>query len=89
MSEAQGFEKIRLNISDELRALLQERRILDSDMQLVIDFAEKSQTKFLNRQTGHFLAHLQHAAVTYWVEYAVGENEFIIHDAYSHRMIIM
>ena len=82
----ENYGMIRLSISDELRELLEQRQILDSDIQQVIDFAERSGTKLLNRVTGRFLAHYKPAAVTYWVEYTPAENEFIIHNAYSHRM---
>lgn len=81
-------EMIRLSISDELRELLEQRQILDSDIQQVIDFAERSGNRLLNRRTGHFLAHYKPAAVTYWVEYTPREGEFVIHNAYSHRMEI-
>ncbi len=80
------YEKIRLRISDELRELLERRQILDSDIQQVIDFAEQSGTKLRSSRTNHFLAHWKPAAVTYWVEYAAAEGEFIVYNAYSHRM---
>jgi len=80
---------MKLNISDEIRALLEQRHILDSDVQQAIDFAESSGTKLVNRQTGHFLAHYRPEKVTFWVEYTAGDKEFIIHNAYSHRMVII
>ena len=89
MIERQDYENIRLSFSDELRVLMEERQIHDSDIQQVIDFAEKNGTKLLNRKTGHFLAHHKPGAVTYWVEYTVGEGEFFIHNAYSHRMEVI
>ncbi|HYA43329.1 MAG TPA: FAD-dependent oxidoreductase [Syntrophobacteraceae bacterium] len=82
------FEMIRLNISNELRELLEQRQILDSDIQQVVDFAERSGVRLHNRRTGRFLAHHKPVAVTYWVEYTPSEGEFIIHNAYSHRMEI-
>ena len=60
---------IGLRISDELREHLEARQILDSDIRQVIDFAERSGIRLLNRGTGRFLAHHKPAAVTYWVEY--------------------
>lgn len=82
------YGMIRLSISDELRELLEKRQVLDSDIQQVIDFAERSNTKLLNRRTGRFLAHYKPAAVTYWVEYTFSDGEFVIHNAYTHRMEI-
>jgi hypothetical protein len=90
MAESRDSEEIRLSISDELRKVLESRKILDSDIRQVIEFAERTQTKLLNRQNGHFLAHHNPAVtVTFWVEYTVADGEFIIHKAYSHRMEVI
>ena len=78
-----------LTISGELRDILEQRQILDEDIRQVIEYAEQSGNKLVNRQTGHFLTHHKPAAVTYWVEYAPAAGEFIIHNAYSHRMEIV
>ena len=80
------YGRLRLRISDELRQTLERRQILDSDIQQVIDFAETSGTKLRSSRTGHFLAHWKPSAVTYWVEYAASQGEFIVFNAYSHRM---
>lgn len=89
MTDGQNLEEIRLRISDEVRALLEDRQILDQDIRQVIDFAERSGIRLLNRRTGRFLAHYRPAAVTFWVEYTAAEGEFIIHNAYSHRMEVI
>lgn len=89
MSEKQNLEEVRLRISDELKALLEKRHILDEDIRQVIDYAQKSGVRLLNRQTGHLLAHFRPASVTYWVEYTAEGGEFIIHNAYSHRMEVI
>ncbi len=79
-----------LTISDELRDTLEQRQILVEDIRQVIEYAEQSGNKLVNRETGHFLTHHKPAAVTYWVEYTpASEGEFIIHNAYSHRMEIV
>jgi hypothetical protein len=83
-------EMIGLTISDELRDILEQRQILDEDIRQVIEYGEQSGNKLVNRQTGHFLTHYKPAAVTYWVEYEpAADAEFIIHNAYSHRMEIV
>ncbi|MGC9194217.1 MAG: pyridine nucleotide-disulfide oxidoreductase/dicluster-binding protein [Syntrophobacteraceae bacterium] len=86
--EKEKYGRIRLRIADELRETLERRQILDSDIQKVIDFAESSGAKLLSSHTGHLLAHYKPAAVTYWVEYEVAEGEFIVFNAYCHRMEI-
>ncbi len=88
MTELSGSDLIRLRISAEVREILEKRQILDEDIQQVIDYAEKTGRKLLNRETGHFLAHHKPTNVTYWVEYTPSESEYIIHNAYSHRMEI-
>ncbi|MCE5336104.1 MAG: FAD-dependent oxidoreductase [Desulfobacteraceae bacterium] len=82
-------ETIRLRISDDVQQLMEDRLILIEDLQQVIDAAERSGYKLLDPVTGHFIAHDKPAGVTYWVEYsAFGNNDFLIHNAYSHRMEI-
>ncbi len=86
----ESSEVMPLAISADLREILEQRQILDEDIQRVIEYAEKTGRKLLNRQTGRFLAHHKPAAVTYWVEYTPGsETGFIIHNAYCHRMEIV
>ena len=68
---------------------MEERLILIEDLQQVIDTAERSGYKLLNRETGHFMAHCRPASVTYWVKYSPSGDEFVIHNAYSHRMKIV
>lgn len=82
----EDYEAIRLNLSDEMLALMEERLILKSDIQQVIAYAEKSGQKLLNPDSGHFLAHFRPNAVTYWVEYAPEGEGFTVFNAYSHRM---
>ena len=73
----------------KLRELLEHRQILDSDIQQVIDFAETEQNQASQQaDRPHFLAHYKPAAVTYWVEYTPADGEFVVHNAYSHRMEI-
>jgi NADPH-dependent glutamate synthase beta subunit-like oxidoreductase len=88
VTEAQGCEAIRLRIADAVQQLMEERLILVEDLQRVIDAAERTGYKLLKRDDGHFIAHSKPASVTYWVEYSTVGGEFVIHNAYSHRMEI-
>ena len=67
---------------------MEDRLILVEDLQQVIDFAEKTGNKLVDGKTGHFFAHFKPTSVTYWIEYSVQENRFLVHNAYSHRMEI-
>ena len=88
MDGDQPFEKIHLLITPEVQKLLDERLILIEDIQQVIDYAERSGKKLLNKKTGRFLAYYKPAAVTYWVEYTPQGDAFEVYRAYSHRMEI-
>ena len=89
MAEAQGYETIRLKIPDAVQQLMEQRLILVEDLQRVIDAAEKTGYKLLKRDDDHFIAHYKPSSVTYWVEYSPSGDEFIIHNAYNHRMEIV
>jgi len=81
-----GYGEIRLQIRPEVRRLLEERRILDEDLQRVIHHAESSGEKFRHPGTGRLKASFKPRKVTFWVEYERCAEGFVIHNAYSHRM---
>ncbi|PKN84061.1 MAG: amine oxidase [Chloroflexi bacterium HGW-Chloroflexi-8] len=89
MPETQDFEKIHLILTDSVKSQIENRFILEEDIQKVIANAEKSGKRMFNQTTNHYLAYFKPASVTYWVEYSPQENgAFEIHKAYSHRMEI-
>jgi len=79
-------EKIVLNISPEVRQILEDRRILISDIQKVIHHAQSTGETLAHPETGHTLAAFKPYKVTFWVEYSQSGSGFILHNAYSHRM---
>ncbi len=89
VAEMEGYEAVKLGISPDVQELMDKRLILEEDLLAVIHFAETTNTKLLDRRTGHLLAHHKPAAVTYWVEYSRHGDGFVIHNAYSHRMEIV
>ncbi|HML24685.1 MAG TPA: FAD-dependent oxidoreductase [Aggregatilinea sp.] len=80
------YERIELRMADEVRARLEDRLILIEDVQQVIAQAERTGSRLVNPATGHILAHYRPGAVTYWVEYALEGEAFVVFNAYSHRM---
>ena len=88
MDGGKSYENIRLIIAPEVQKLLDDRLILVEDIQQVIEYAERSGKKLLNKKTGRFLAYYKPAAVTYWVEYLPQGEAFVVYNAYSHRMEI-
>ena len=83
-----SYESIHLVISPEVQQLMEDRLILVEDLQQVIETAERSGKKLLNRKTGRFLAYGKPGAVTYWVSYSPQGDGYYVHTAYSHRMEI-
>lgn len=88
MDGKEPYESIRLIITPDVQKLLDERLILVEDIQQVIEYAERTKKRLLNKKTGRFLAYFKPAAVTYWVEYTPQGDEFVVYKAYSHRMEI-
>jgi hypothetical protein len=82
-------ELIRLEIPDAVSRIMEERLILEEDIRQVIDHAGKTGLRLRNQETGHLLAHHKPASVTYWVEYSLEGDTYVIHNAYSHRMEIV
>lgn len=80
------YANIRLNLSDAVLTLMEDRLILAEDVQQVIAFAERTGQKLLSPATGHFLAQFRPNTVTYWVEYLPEGDGYTLFNAYSHRM---
>ncbi|HET9658113.1 MAG TPA: hypothetical protein VFP72_22360, partial [Kineosporiaceae bacterium] len=84
---------VRLRIDDAVRAMLEDRLILDEDLQRVIEHAERAGADFVDPRTGHRLAHHRPRTVTYWVEYGVEADPegavYVVHRAYSHRLQVI
>jgi len=80
------YEKIELYISDEVAALMEERRILREDVQKVIHHAGETGGRLRSRASGRYLASFRPSQVTYWVEYSPEGRGFRVHNAYFHRM---
>jgi len=82
------YKNIQLIIQPQVMELLNTRHILEDDIQKVIFQAEQTARRLVDPKTGHFLASFKPVRVTYWVEYEPHNHGFIIHNAYSHRMIL-
>ncbi len=88
MDEPTSSAGIQLLIPPEIQEILEKRLILVEDLRQVIETAEKTGGRLLNRQTGHYLASQKLGSVTYWVEYTPQQVAYQVHNAYSHRMEI-
>ena len=81
-----AYEKIDLDVPEDVGRLMEDRLILREDVQKVIHHAETTGEKFINPSTGRFLASSRPGRVTYWVEYSLVDGQYRVHSAYSHRM---
>ena len=85
----EAYEKITLHMTPEVRRRIDERRILEDDLRQVVDHAEQTGKRLLNRETGQYRAYRQREHVTFWVDYTPGDDGFTVHNAYCHRMKIV
>ncbi|MCK9294316.1 MAG: 4Fe-4S dicluster domain-containing protein [Desulfobulbaceae bacterium] len=85
---APAYKNIKLVIAPQVMELMNKRHILEDDLQKVIHQAEQTGRRLVDPENGHFLASFKPVRVTYWVEYQPGKQGFIVHNAYSHRMIL-
>jgi glutamate synthase (NADPH/NADH) small chain len=78
-----------LGISPEVQASMERRMILLEDLERTIRYAEASGDKIEDQATGHLIASHRPVNVTYWVEYSVTAEGFVVHKTYSHRMEVV
>lgn len=77
-----------LVIAAEVRERMETRQILVDDVAEVVARAEAGGQKFLDKSTGRFLACYRPRRVAFWVDYAMVDGKAVIHNAYSHRMMV-
>ncbi len=80
--------RLELVIPDDVMRRMDDRLILASDIHRVIEYAEQSGCKVFNPRTGRYTAGLKPGIITYWVEYGIENDRYIIYNAYSHRLEI-
>ncbi len=78
-------EGISLSKSQEVAQLLEERGIHDEEIKRVISNAETTGDKLYQQEGDRFLARLRISEATFYVEYSVGGENYIVHSAYAHR----
>jgi hypothetical protein len=77
-------------IKDErVTALLNERHILDQDIKQVIAAAEATEVKLYQPNSDRYLAKLQTANATFYVEYSPVPDGYQVHTAYFHKSEII
>jgi Fe-S oxidoreductase len=79
---------IPLVIPDAVRAVMEARHVLDSDVARTIAHAEASGRYFTDKATGCRLAGFAATRVSYWAHYEMIDGAAHIRAAYSHRMVV-
>lgn len=85
MKKPLGF---RLEITDEARALMEERMILDTDVLSVMEHYRESGEAVLENDTGLLVTRHRIGNVTFWVKFTEDAEGYTVRRAYSHRMTI-
>lgn len=84
------YESIKVSFTEEAEKLMEERRILVSDIKKTIEAVQKTGKVLENTETGHKLIYYRPVIVTYWVEYEMtDEKTYLVHRVWSHRMKIL
>ncbi len=78
----------RLDITDEARALMEERMILDTDVLSVMRHYRESGEAVLENDTGLLVTRHRIGNVTFWCKFTEDESGYTVVRAYSHRMTI-
>ncbi|AGW12795.1 putative 4Fe-4S ferredoxin iron-sulfur binding domain-containing protein [Megalodesulfovibrio gigas DSM 1382 = ATCC 19364] len=80
-----------VQLAPEVRDMVDQRRILLSDIRAALRHARETGRELTNQETGRRLVCHAPGTVTYWVEYSIETTHmavYRIHRAWSHRMAI-
>ena len=82
-------DDIQLEIPDAVQTIMEKRMIRAEDIRQVLLFAERTGNKLRGTVSGNYLSNCKLSGVTFWVEYSQKGGQYLIHNAYSHRMEIL
>ena len=79
-----------LNFTQAALKMMDDRMILKSDVIAVINEVRQSGEAILDSETGLLIARSRLGNATFWVKFTrEGDNSYLVHSAYSHRMNIV
>lgn len=79
------WEEIKLQISEEVKQLLGERYISEDEVRRVIHHAEEEGEKLYQPEANRYLAKLRIGEATFYVEYSIEEEGYVVRSAYAHK----
>lgn len=77
-----------LEIPQEVRRIMVDRRILKDDLIQVISHAEETGVKLYQQDSDRYMAKLHMNDVYFYAEYSPIEGGYQIHNTYSHRFLL-
>lgn len=84
-----SWEETKLEISAEVKKRLEERHILEDEVKQVIHHAETAGKKLYQPEANIHLAKLRIGDATFYVEYSLGTETYIVRSAYAHKSEII
>lgn len=77
-----------LTLTDEARALMEQRMVLDTDVIAVMRAYRESGEAVLENDTGLLVTRRRIGNVTFWVKFTEDAEGYTVRRVYSHRMTI-
>ncbi len=90
MEETKDYkEDMTVIISEDLIKKMNDGLILYEDVYSTIAHCEETGNKLKDTQSGFYIGHLRIGLITYWVEYFIEDDKYILKNVYSHRVQIV
>ncbi len=80
------YDELAVSFSDAALSVMEERRILESDVRKTLLHSRDTGQRLVHKETGRLRATYRPVAVTYWVEFEEKDGEYFVHNAWCHRM---
>ncbi len=77
----------KLIIPDKVKAIMEDRMILESDLIQLFQKAEDDNSFILDVETGYLMASHRIGNVTFWAVFTKTEDGYVLENAYSYRML--
>jgi glutamate synthase (NADPH/NADH) small chain len=81
--------ELRIIKDEAVSSLMEARHILDDDVKQVIHNAEVTGEKLYQADESRYLAKMRLSEATFYVEYSVTDDGYVVHTAYSHMSEIV
>ena len=82
---SESAKALKLEIPDDVTAILEQRHVTEDDLRRVIDHAESSGLKLYQPGKEIFLSKMRVQEAYFYVEYSSDKGSYKIRTAYTHR----